>query len=127
MREQHGTTSTCPTASSGPTRGASTSRCSARRPSAGRARGHDPSEREHVTPYLYAGPHRLPHPCRSAGPEDRSSYRVTLDTVEDLELIRRLLEDHGAASLDCDGVIAVLDHHPELVALNADVAQRELG
>ena len=84
-------------------------------------------DREHVTPWLYAGPHRLPHIVQVRRAVDRSSYRVTLDTVEDLELIRRLFEDHDAATLDCDGVIAVLDAHPELVALNADVTQRELG
>jgi spore coat polysaccharide biosynthesis protein SpsF len=84
-------------------------------------------DREHVTPWLYAGPHRLPHIVQVRRALDRSSYRVTLDTVEDLALIRRLFEEHDAATLDCDGVIAVLDAHPELVALNADVAQRELG
>ena len=84
-------------------------------------------DREHVTPWLYAGPHRLAHIVQVRRAVDRSSYRVTLDTVEDLDLIRRLFEDHDAATLDCDGVIAVLDAHPELVALNAEVAQRELG
>lgn len=84
-------------------------------------------DREHVTPWLYAGPHRLPHLVQVRRAVDRSSYRVTLDTAEDLELIRRLIEEYDAATLDCSGVIAVLDAHPELVALNADVAQRELG
>jgi len=86
-----------------------------------------PGDREHVTPSLYAGPHRLPHVSQVRRPVDRSSYRVTLDTAADLDLLRRLIEDHGAAALDCDGVIAVLDAHPELVALNADVAQRGIS
>jgi spore coat polysaccharide biosynthesis protein SpsF len=86
-----------------------------------------PGDREHVTPWLYAGPHRLPHLVQVRRSVDRSQYRVTLDTVEDLELIRRLLEEHGAATLDGDGVIEVLDAHPELVALNAAVAQREIS
>jgi spore coat polysaccharide biosynthesis protein SpsF len=85
------------------------------------------SDREHVTPWLYAGAHRLPHLVQHRWPVDRSHYRVTLDTAEDLELIRRLLEEHAAAALDCAGVIEVLDTHPELVALNAEVAQREPG
>ncbi len=84
-----------------------------------------PSEREHVTPWLYAGPHRLAHVVQQRWPVDRSHYRVTLDTAEDLELLRQLLEDHGAAALDCAGIIAVLDEHPDLVALNAEVAQKE--
>jgi spore coat polysaccharide biosynthesis protein SpsF len=84
-------------------------------------------DREHVTPWLYAGRHRLPQVTQVRRPVDRSRYRVTLDTAEDLDLLRRLIEDHGAAALDCDGVVAVLDDHPELVALNADVAQREVS
>jgi spore coat polysaccharide biosynthesis protein SpsF len=85
-----------------------------------------PVEREHVTPRLYAGEHRLGHLVSQRWPVDHSRYRLTLDTAEDLDLIRRLLEEHGAAALDCAGVIEVLDAHPELVALNAAVAQREL-
>ncbi len=83
------------------------------------------SDREHVTPWLYLGPERLPHLVQQRWPVDRSHYRVTLDTAEDLELIRRLLEEHGAAGLDCGGIVQVLDSHPELVALNADVVQKE--
>ena len=83
------------------------------------------SEREHVTPCLYTGPERLSHLVQQRWPVDRSHYRVTVDTAEDLELIRRLLEEHGAAGLDCAGIIQVLDSHPELVALNADVVQKE--
>jgi spore coat polysaccharide biosynthesis protein SpsF len=41
-------------------------------------------DREHVTPWLYAGPHRLPQIVQVRRAVDRSSYRVTLDTVEDL-------------------------------------------
>jgi spore coat polysaccharide biosynthesis protein SpsF len=85
------------------------------------------SDREHVTPWLYAGNDRLSHLVQQRWPVDRSHYRVTLDTAEDLELIRRLLEEHGAAGLDCAGLIQLLDRHPELVALNAEVAQKEPG
>jgi spore coat polysaccharide biosynthesis protein SpsF len=84
-------------------------------------------DREHVTSWLYRGAYRLPHLVQQRWPVDCSHYRVTLDTAEDLELIRRLLEDHGAAGLDCAGLIQLLDEHPELVALNAEVAQKEPG
>jgi spore coat polysaccharide biosynthesis protein SpsF len=85
------------------------------------------SDREHVTPWLYSGADRLEHLEQQRWPVDRSHYRVTLDTAEDLELIRRLLEEHGAAGLDCAGLIRLLDGHPELVALNAEVQQQEPG
>ena len=62
-----------------------------------------------------------------AWPEDKSAYRVTLDTPEDLELIRALIEEHDAAHLSCGEIIALLDVHPELVALNRHVEQKKLG
>ena len=82
------------------------------------------ADREHVTPWLYAGSHRLANLVQQCWPVDRSAYRVTLDTAEDLRLIRLLLEDHGAATLDCAGLVALLDAHPELVAVNAGVQQK---
>lgn len=87
----------------------------------------DPAHREHVTPYLYAnasGRMRLHDLVRET---DASQYRVTLDTPDDLEVIRRLIEDHDALSLDVDGIVAVLEAHPELVAINAHVEQKKLG
>lgn len=90
-------------------------------------RATEQPQREHVTPYLYAnvsGRMSLRNLSRTA---DASSYRVTLDTADDLALIRALIEDHGAAALDVDQIVAVLDEHPELVALNAHIEQKKLG
>jgi spore coat polysaccharide biosynthesis protein SpsF len=89
-------------------------------------------QREHVTPYLYAngsGRMTLRNLARAVDGNDRdaSSYRVTLDTADDLALIRTLIEQYGAAELDVEGIIAILDAHPELVALNAHVEQKKLG
>jgi spore coat polysaccharide biosynthesis protein SpsF len=84
-------------------------------------------QREHVTPYLYAnvsGRMSLRNLSRTA---DASSYRVTLDTPDDLALIRALIEDHGAASKSVEEIIEILDAHPELVALNAHIEQKKLG
>lgn len=90
------------------------------------ARAGLPAEREHVTPYLYAG--RGDAHLRSVTwPEDKSAYRVTLDTPDDLLLIRALIEDHDAQAMTAGQVIALLDAHPELVALNSHVEQKELG
>lgn len=85
-----------------------------------------PAHREHVTPYLYENASGRTRLLNLAWPEDRSGYRVTLDTPADLELIRVLLEEYDAASLDCAAIIAILDAHPELVALNAHVEQKKL-
>jgi len=89
-------------------------------------------QREHVTPYLYAntsGRMTLRNLARPAdGVErDASAYRVTLDTPDDLALIRALVEHHDAADKDVEQIIAILDAHPELAALNAHIEQKKLG
>lgn len=91
------------------------------------ANATEPHQREHVTPYLYenvSGRMTLANVVREP---DASAYRVTLDTPEDLELIRVLIEQYGAATLDVDDLVALLDVHPELVAVNAHVEQKKLG
>jgi spore coat polysaccharide biosynthesis protein SpsF len=87
----------------------------------------DPAQREHVTPYLHGNVSGRVHRRNIAWPEDRSAYRVTLDTADDLALIRALIEEHGAARMSCGEIIAVLDAHRELVALNRHVEQKKLG
>lgn len=84
------------------------------------------SDREHVTPYIHqnrSGRVQFQHLRR---PQDRHAYRLTVDTAEDFELIRQLLEDHEAAALTGDELIALLDAHPELVQLNAHIEQKKL-
>lgn len=87
----------------------------------------EPADREHVTPYLYRNASGRMTLHNVARDDDASAYRVTLDTAEDLALIRALIEEHGAADLDAEGIITLLDDHPELVALNAHVEQKKLG
>ncbi len=84
------------------------------------------SDREHVTPYIHqnrSGRVQFQHLTR---PTDRSAYRLTVDTAEDFELIRRLLEEHQADTLGAEELIALLDEHPELVAINAHIEQKKL-
>jgi spore coat polysaccharide biosynthesis protein SpsF len=90
------------------------------------ATARTPAEREHVTPYLYAEPGRF-HVQQVSWPTDKSSYRITLDTTDDLEVLRRLIEQHRAAELTCAQIIEVLDAHPELAGLNRHVEQKKLG
>jgi spore coat polysaccharide biosynthesis protein SpsF len=85
------------------------------------------TDREHVTPYLHQnrpGDVRLLNlPWRGGG----AQYRLTLDTEEDRLLLTELLENHGASSLGCAELVAILAEHPELVALNAHIEQKKLG
>jgi spore coat polysaccharide biosynthesis protein SpsF len=83
-------------------------------------------EREHVTPYFFAGPTPRLRLRNLAWPADKSGYRVTVDTEQDLALVRRLIEDFDAASLGCGQIISILDGHPSLVNLNRHVQQKTL-
>ena len=85
----------------------------------------DPAEREHVTPFLYLRPERyrlanVPY----EGP-DASRHRWTVDTPEDFELIRRMLEALPEGFTLADA-LALIDAHPEWTAINAHVEQKEI-
>ncbi len=85
-----------------------------------------PSDREHVTPYIHqnrSGQVQFQHIVRS---EDRSNYRLTVDTAEDFQLIQELIENYQASQLTINELIALLDTHPELVALNAHIEQKKI-
>ena len=86
-----------------------------------------PAHREHVTPWLYldlSGRTTIIDVTRQV---DASAYRITLDTAEDLRLIRSLIEDFDAHTLAVDEIIAVLDAYPDLARINAHVEQKKLG
>lgn len=81
-----------------------------------------PATREHVTSYVMEHPARF-RIARVLAPHDDSDLRWTVDTPEDLAMIRALYE-LGAATLDHHALIAVVRARPELAALNAHVPQR---
>ena len=83
------------------------------------------SEREHVTPYLYTGKDAHIRLSNISYPQDKSHYRITLDTIQDFRLIKILIEEYGAESLDHQQIISILDDNPELAVINRDVKQRE--
>ena len=83
-------------------------------------------EREHVTPYLYQQPMFIKRELKAAG--DYSQYRWTVDTQEDYELVKILLEEIyplQPAFTWCD-VLQVLAKHPEWTLLNAEIEQKKL-
>lgn len=83
------------------------------------------SEREHVTPYIRAnsGKVRLEHIIRS---KDASSFRITVDTPEDFEMIKILIGRYEAHRLNCDEIITILESHPELAQINAHIEQKKI-
>ncbi len=83
-------------------------------------------EREHVTPFIYrSGAFRTISASYSLG-SDFSRYRITVDTPEDLELIRALIEAHGADELPVPELVKVMLENPSLEDLNKLTKQKEV-
>lgn len=87
---------------------------------------HEPYQREHVTPYFYEHPElfRLVSQC---GRIDHSQYRWTLDTAEDLELLRTIYARFdGPDDFSWGDVIQLMKREPALAELNSHVVQKAL-
>src|SRR5699024_6531885 len=52
--------------------------------------GQKPEEREHVTPYIYTNPDKF-RMLNKSNQVDQSMYRLTVDTVEDFQLIEQVI------------------------------------
>jgi spore coat polysaccharide biosynthesis protein SpsF len=85
-----------------------------------------PYEREHVTPYFYEHPEFF-RIASMDGATDYGRYRWTLDTPEDLELIRAIyLRFANEDAFGWRQAIALMEHEPDLVELNSHVLQKSL-
>ena len=76
----------------------------------------DRFEREHVTPFIWRRRDRFRMANVVAG-IDRSLVRLTLDTADDLERIRRIWDRLGThPTFGLDEVVSLLDTDPDLLA-----------
>jgi spore coat polysaccharide biosynthesis protein SpsF len=88
--------------------------------------GLKPYEREHVTPYFYEHP-ELFRLASVVGTSDYSHYRWTLDTAEDLKVLRAIYERFGGDdTFTWRDVIALMEREPQLAELNCNVIQKSL-
>lgn len=90
-------------------------------------RTDDPTDREHVSLYIYRHPelYRLNNVVAPAALA-RPDLRLTLDTQEDLALIRAVydgLYEHSPC-FDLSEIITFLDQHPAIACLNSNIAHR---
>jgi spore coat polysaccharide biosynthesis protein SpsF len=84
-------------------------------------------EREHVTLFIYTRPERYRSTWLSAD-RDLSGYRLTVDTREDFELIREIIERLYPKNPDfslCD-ILSLLEGNPELARINESVRQKKI-
>lgn len=85
----------------------------------------EPSDLEHVTPYINrnkSGNTEFYHVKQTS---DNAGLRITVDTAEDFELLRTLIEDYRADTLDYHSIEQLLNAHPELVAINSAIVQKK--
>jgi spore coat polysaccharide biosynthesis protein SpsF len=83
----------------------------------------NPALREHVTQYI------LRHPdLFSIGgirhETDLSAHRWTVDTPEDYSFVQQIYHHFGHDQFSWSEVLAYLEEHPEIVAINRDVRQK---
>lgn len=88
---------------------------------------HDPADREHVSLYIYEHPQRFRLMNVESGlPSGAQDLRLTVDTPEDLQLVRavfeRLLPERR--EFDLADILQLMREHPELAAINAGVHQK---
>lgn len=83
-------------------------------------------ERAHVTPYLYQNPGLFKIVSLTAE-SDYSNYRWTLDTAEDLEMIRAIYEHfEQSGSIRWREVLRLMESEPKLAEVNSQVRQKAL-
>jgi spore coat polysaccharide biosynthesis protein SpsF len=83
------------------------------------------SEREHVTLYMVRHP-ELFRLASIKAESDNSRYRLTVDTPEDFELIKRLLEAlyPHFPNFTLDQLLQLLKENPEWPKINANIKQK---
>lgn len=86
----------------------------------------NPAWREHVTPYIRRHP-ELFETYGVINDEDLSYMRWTVDTPEDLALVRRIYEHFGHDQFSWREVRAVLAQHPAWLEINREVHQKVIG
>jgi spore coat polysaccharide biosynthesis protein SpsF (cytidylyltransferase family) len=85
-----------------------------------------PSEREHVTPYVWQHRNKFQLANVTHDP-DLSTLRWTVDTAADLEFVRAVYRHLGgrAETAGMDEVLGLLRRHPELEAINRGITRNE--
>ena len=87
----------------------------------------DRPEREHVTPYIWRNnPDRFKlFDFRSK--QNKSDYRITVDTQEDFLVVKTLIEEYEADRKGYKEIISILDKNPRILQPNKTVKQKRYG
>lgn len=86
----------------------------------------DEADLEHVTPYIWKNKSGKVEMYHIKQTDDNSNLRITVDTADDFELIKRLIENHKANELPYNEIESILKSHPDLIALNSHIEQKKV-
>ena len=84
------------------------------------------TQKEHVTPYFYQNHENKFTLKHYKAAVDNSHFRISVDTPEDFELIKILIEQYHAATKTASEICELLQQHPELVAINQHIEQKKV-
>lgn len=82
-------------------------------------------QRSHVTPAIYEHPGDF-HIAGISFEPPSDDLRVTVDTPDDLEAVRQIIDGMGDHANDYLALVAFLRSHPEIVTINSGVVQKDL-
>ena len=83
-----------------------------------------PSEREHVTPYLWNHPQRF-RLGAVACQEDLSGLRLTVDEPADMDFMRELLAGLDPLAARLPDILGLLRSRPDMLSINAGIQRNE--
>jgi spore coat polysaccharide biosynthesis protein SpsF len=85
-------------------------------------------EREHVTPFIYCHPQRY-RLGEVSYPSNQSAHRWTVDTPEDFQLIRKILEAlyPNQPDFTLEDILRLLAKHPDWTLINSHIEQKSYG
>jgi spore coat polysaccharide biosynthesis protein SpsF len=84
--------------------------------------------REHVTPHIYTHPEKFRLFSVPASPAiSGRNYRLTVDTADDLDLMRAIYERLAGQGLPfcAEEAVRLLDANPDIAAINSSVTQKD--
>jgi spore coat polysaccharide biosynthesis protein SpsF len=85
----------------------------------------DTRRREHVTPFIVQQPNRF-HIRHLHSSRDYSYIRWTVDTIEDLSLVRKIFEHFGDTSFSWLDALALIEKNPKWLEINRNIKQKPI-
>lgn len=85
----------------------------------------EPHQREHVMPFFYEHPERF-RILHIKHLPNYGQYRWTVDTPEDLELLRKVVANFPDDKFSWKEVVTLFEQHPELAQINAAVQHKSV-